>query len=130
LVNIKKSYSPQKGEEKPACGKVPPRSDIENEPPRVIIIPGETTAPEKENESLSNIENVPPVEVDLTGVGKENDQNYEGHKNLRKPNTYVKIFVSAGKLIFIDVKYMYDVTKWVFFHWSTIFFIFFGLYLF
>jgi len=38
--------------------------------------------------------------------------------------------MSAGKLIFIDVKYMYDVTKWGFFHWSTIFFIFFGLYLF
>jgi hypothetical protein len=40
LVNIKKSYSPQKGKEEPACGKVPPQSDIENEPPRVIIIPG------------------------------------------------------------------------------------------
>lgn len=91
MVNIKKSYSLQKGEEKPAYGKVPPQSDIENEPQRVIIIPGETTATGKENESLSNIENVPPVEVDVTGVRKENAQNYEGHKKFRKPNTYVKI---------------------------------------
>jgi hypothetical protein len=91
LVNIKKSYSPQKGKEEPACGKVPPQSDIENEPPRVIIIPGETTAPGKENESLSNIENIPPVEVHVAAVRNKNDQNYEGHKNHRKPNTYVKI---------------------------------------
>ena len=91
MVNIKKSYSPQKGKEEPACGKVPPQSEIENEPPRVIIIPGETTAPGKENESLSNIENIPPVEVHVAAVRNKNDQNYEGHKNHRKPNTYVKI---------------------------------------
>ncbi|XP_063422495.1 abnormal spindle-like microcephaly-associated protein homolog [Mytilus trossulus] len=70
LANIKKSYSPQKGEKK-RSEQVQQKSNIENEPPREINLPDEA--------------------VEIGQQGQVKDVKSERRKSHRRSSTYVKM---------------------------------------
>ncbi|VDI49418.1 abnormal spindle-like microcephaly-associated protein [Mytilus galloprovincialis] len=71
LANIKKSYSPQKGEKKISSEQVQQKSNIENEPPREITLPFEA--------------------VEIGQQDQEKDVESERRKSHRRSSTYVKM---------------------------------------